>query len=467
MSSARGERVYFDLDESSLTGKAEAEGALTPPETTASGFFGDILERDFATASPPSAPTLKANTTGFPAHKKRTPRVSTFRQQRAAQKEATANVPSPPSQAKAQSNDAYTEAKQRPSSLTPEEDEKRLIDQENNERLSGMSQAEIEQEQQELLSSLSPSLIQRLLNRSTIDGGSNERELMPETAPPSTDDARPMFQSMSTKKVTFETPDTDPQEVTPEGTESSAPAVSAPLKASDLDQLPPSVHFPKPLPPAEPDPNSDTFLNDMHEKYFPDLPYDPSSVSWMKPIDPSDTTSPYHPSQTAMNPSELRFNFKGALLAPSAARNIPTTEGLHHHGEAPEAAGYTIPELARLSRSAVAPQRCIAYRTLGRILYRLGQGEFGVEEPVQRVDGPVGIVKDPNQMDEDEQEEWEEESVGSAMARGLWECIEEGRIIETMTEDAGRERGHLTARTYAQEALWNWRRGGGRKKKAV
>jgi hypothetical protein len=45
--------------------------------------------------------------------------------------------------------------------------------------------------------------------------------------------------------------------------------------------------------------------------------------------------------------------------------------------------------------------------------------------------------------------------------------MDEGRVVETMTEEANREKGHLTARTFAQEALWNWRRGGGRKRQAV
>jgi hypothetical protein len=207
-------------------------------------------------------------------------------------------------------------------------------------------------------------------------------------------------------------------------------------------------------------------LTDLKDHYFPNLAHDPSSLSWMTPIDPSDTSSPYHPSQTALNASELRFNFKGALLPPSTARAIPVDQGLHHHAEAPEAAGYTIPELARLARSAVASQRCMAYQTLGRILYRLGRGEFGVERDVARErNGPVQVAMDPNQVPE--LEIAEEEEAGSAMASGLWKCVEDGKVVESMMEEAGKERGHLTARTYAEEALWNWRRGGGRKRKAI
>ena len=64
-------------------------------------------------------------------------------------------------------------------------------------------------------------------------------------------------------------------------------------------------------------------------------------------------------------------------------------------------------------------------------------------------------------------DEDDEDDVGDAMAAGLWNCVEEGRVIETLTEEAAKEKGHLTAKTFAQEALWNWRRGGGRKRHAV
>jgi hypothetical protein len=115
----------------------------------------------------------------------------------------------------------------------------------------------------------------------------------------------------------------------------------------------------------------------------------------------------------------------------------------------------------------VASQRCIAYQTLGRILYRLGRGEFGVESVEQTTDGPAKVAKNPEVVEDEDGEEWVEEDIGSAMAGGLWQCIEQGRVIETLTEEANKESGHLTARTFAQEALWNWRRGGGRKRQAV
>lgn len=103
---------------------------------------------------------------------------------------------------------------------------------------------------------------------------------------------------------------------------------------------------------------------------------------------------------------------------------------------APEAAGYTIPELAHLSRSAFPAQRAIAYQTVGRILYRLGRGDFG-----------------------------QEGTEGEELYRGLWKCVEEGRVLDTLIAEAGMEegKGHRTCKILAMEAVWLWRKGGGKK----
>ena len=122
-------------------------------------------------------------------------------------------------------------------------------------------------------------------------------------------------------------------------------------------------------------------------------------------------------------------------MPPRIARAVPVSKGLHHHGEAPEAAGYTIPELARLARSKFPSQRCLAFQVLGRVLYRLGRGEWGDE--------------------------------GEEMVKGLWGCVEGGKVIETLEEAAGAEGGHQGSMAYATEALWLWRKGGGKRWKAA
>ncbi|KAH7378781.1 RPAP1-like protein [Pyrenochaeta sp. MPI-SDFR-AT-0127] len=457
----RGERVNLNFDTGAVE-KLEPEADHEPTQPIFPTFVGDILERDSSTANPPVAPSLRANVNGFPTHKKRVPRVSAFKQQRAAKEQQAA---------------AAQKAQHAPRSGFDPNEEKRAIDEENKRTLAAMSEEEIEQERQELMQGLSPALIQKLLMRSNIDEGSNERDLYPEesSAPLSTDDnkARSEAKPLSTKKVSFEAPEVENEATLPQQ-ETTAPtsnaqltsdttssSIAVPADASD------SIHFPTPPQPPDLDPNDPAFLENLHEKYFPHLPYNPSELSWMAPIDPADKSSPYHPSQTALNATELRFDFNGALLAPSVAREIPSDRGLHNHADAPEAAGYTIPELAVLARSKVAAQRCMAYQTLGRILYRLGQGEFGVERARQDTDGPVQVAKNSDVADDDDDDEYEEEDVGSAMASGLWSCMEEGRVVETLTEEANKTKGHLTARTFAQEALWNWRRGGGRKRHAV
>jgi hypothetical protein len=197
-----------------------------------------------------------------------------------------------------------------------------------------------------------------------------------------------------------------------------------------------ATHFPKAeydeLDPTDPD-----FLQTLHTKYFPDLPADPAKLAWMAPIPSEDSAadrdSPYHPGQASLPASALRFDFKGQLVPPRLSRNIPVTAGLHHHGLAPEAAGYTVEELSILARSAVPAQRCIAFQTLGRILYRLGRGEWGAG------------FRDP-------------------ITIGVWTSVKQGRVLDTLTDAAGQEDGHRSSQAFALEALWLFEKGGWKEK---
>ncbi|KIV99873.1 uncharacterized protein PV09_08540 [Verruconis gallopava] len=215
------------------------------------------------------------------------------------------------------------------------------------------------------------------------------------------------------------------------------------------DGLPPAdqgtIHFPKPPAAPELDPNAPTFLEDLHKNYFPNLAHDPSKLAWMAPATDEENAS-YDPSRTNLDPKDVRFDFKGRIIPPSRSAQIPTDAGLHHHGDAPSAAGYTISELGLLARSAFPAQRSLAIQTIGRILYRLGRGEFGNENDID-VDGPDGER--------------------AMLAKGLWEAVEESRVIDTITAEAAKDRGHQTSIALAQEAVWNWRKGGGRQRKAV
>ena len=141
--------------------------------------------------------------------------------------------------------------------------------------------------------------------------------------------------------------------------------------------------------------------------------------------------------------SDIRFDFKGNIVelpdTKESINKIPTYLGLHHHSDSPNLAGYTLPELAHLSRSVVPGQRCISIKTLGRILHKLGLHKYNVAAEVSA---------EINEQFEDM----------------IWSIVEELRIIDTLTEAADENRTkNLSVRNYALEALWLWRQGGGRK----
>lgn len=435
----RGERFELNLSDSEDEDQRQHSSAPSP-----AAFVGDVLERKPAAPKPPGAPMLK-NKTGFPEHKKRTVQ-SRFKKE----KYGSTTDDATPQSRRVVGGATRSDGKAK----SWEEKEKERIDQENNQKLAAMSPEEIEEERKELLNSFGAGLLQRLLERSNIVDGSNEVDLSRPMGEEEVEheakreNARPK----TTKTVKFEEPYVDNE---PE----SAPNTFQPGHQSDDDHpqsdtagesLPhDSVHFPRAPQPPDLDPSSETFLEDLHQKYFPSLSSDPDKLEWMQPANSKDST--YDPSATAFHAKDIRFSFRGELIPPKDAAEIPVTEGLHHHGDAPDAAGYTIGELAHLSRSTYPAQRCIAFQTLGRILYRLSKGEFGDA-------GEPGADR------------FGSEDTFGELARGLWREVERLKVIQVLVEesegrgiDGGR---HLSAKTYATEAVWLWQKGGGRRWKA-
>ena len=400
----RGERFHVDLD--SDDEENEAQQSVRLPAS----FVGDVLERKPAAPKPPSAPALKSKT-GFPEHQKR-PVTSRFKQQKAATQKSQPPASELQSQ-HAPTSPAPDESGDRPSGEAKswEEEEKERIDQENRQRMADMSPAEIEEERQELMKSLSPVLLSRLLQRSNVESGSEEVDLSraPEGSEPQAEKPKKTPKSVKFEELAVEEVEETGKDEVKDAREANQADSSEPLPHD-------SVHFPRPPQPPSLDPNSDTFLEDLHQKYFPSLPSDPDKLEWMQ-SSPSDNTS-YDPSATNLSAKDIRFSFKGQLIPPKTAAEIPVTKGLHHHGDAPDAAGYTIPELAHLARSSYPAQRCIAFQSLGRILYRLGRGEFGNS-------GEPGA-----ETGEDPQD-----TIGER-ARRLWGQIEALQVIPTLVNES-------------------------------
>lgn len=450
----RGEKFVLDIDGDGDVRQSEPAAAAPSPFT----FVGDVLERKSAAPTPPSAPSLKSKT-GFPEHKKR-PLQSRFKQRK---QQADPTVLSDGTTVSAGAQQPRPDAAQQEDTAPRswQDQEKSQIDKQNRDVLAGMSEAEIAEARAELLGSLDADLIQKLLSRSNIDSGSNEVESLQPPPEPVEGGILQREKPTKQKSVAFaddQAPAAPKPTVRDEYDEATlevdyepdfpdADKPSAPEEPDDDTHD--TIHFPTPRQPPSLDPNSTTFLTDLHEKYFPSLPSDPDKLEWMRTR--KTDKAAYSPSASSLNPNEIRFSFDGELLAPKTSASIPVSQGLHHHGNAPEAAGYTIPELAMLSRSTYAAQRCVAFQTLGRILYRLGKGEFGDagEEGANRPGA--------------------DETFGE-LARGLWREVEKEHVIAQLvaeSEGNGVDGGrHMSAKAYATEAVWLWRKGGGRRWKA-
>jgi RNA polymerase II-associated protein 1 len=416
-----GQRFELDLDADDFTINPIDESSLTEAFR-----IRDIQEHDSTDVVAPPKP--KASSSGFPEHKQR--RVSRFKQkQDRARQHANENPPP-----RGPSDAAIAHKLSQKHGTDPESLQKAEIGQENDRRLAAMSAEEIDEARAEIMDTLSPALLERLLKRSRIDTDAPASQELSQASAPSTEDSK-------AKKVTFDEDDSSVTEKARQAasgvSESSANDQLLPPAETSTTASPPTntVHFP--APPRSPsdyralDPSSPTFLSDLKSTYFPELAHapSPSALEWLQTPSPNDADTPssYSPSLPSYPASAIRFTFTGALLPPTKSLTLPTTLGLHHHGEAPDSAGYTIPELTLLARSTLPNQRCVAYQTLGRILYRLGKEEFGKK--------------------------------GGDMYEALWDEVERSRCLELVLAEAGREKGHASARAYAVECAWLWRKG--------
>ena len=424
---------------------------LSSSEQIPQGFnvslVGDIRERVASTdAKPPSPPRLKTSQSGFPAHKTRTGSSRSAKSNgsrpdehfRPRGKIDAETRQSPRTQVRRSAEIASSGDVAGQSTKLDLKDPS--IDEENKQKLAAMSDQEIEEARQEVMTGLRPSLLEKLLKKANLDEGHADSNV----------DVRSSKEALkgpvkaSNKKVTFEDPKSpissapDSQGETPIWDPDAPPLHPPPdlypasAYPSSLPQ-PPNMHFP--IPPQAPDldPSHPGFFSALHSTYFPNLPADPSAMAWMTPLSPNaEEESSYSPLQETHTVSALRFDFRGHLLPPRLSAQIPSTKGLHHHAHVPSSAGYTVPELSHLARSTYPAQRCIAYQTLGRILYRLGRGDFGQE--------------------------------GEDLCEGLWQLMEQGKVVDQLVEAAAKgDSGNRSIWITATEAVWLWRKGGGRR----
>uniref|UniRef100_A0A4W3K724 RNA polymerase II associated protein 1 n=1 Tax=Callorhinchus milii TaxID=7868 RepID=A0A4W3K724_CALMI len=94
---------------------------------------------------------------------------------------------------------------------------------------------------------------------------------------------------------------------------------------------------------------------------------EPEKLEWMKDL-------PKPRKRKTKKAMQARFSFRGDLIP--ADTDLPTHLGLHHHGQEPEEAGYSLQELFHLSRSQVIQQRTLALQTLAHIVQKAKDGVF-------------------------------------------------------------------------------------------
>ncbi|XP_068615577.1 RNA polymerase II-associated protein 1-like [Brachionichthys hirsutus] len=222
------------------------------------------------------------------------------------------------------------------------------IHRENQAKLRGMSRSEILEEQQKLLSQLDPGLVEFVRAR--------KAQSVPSSASPS---KQPQGNSgegdFTLKTVSRESHSSvaavslKPQEAAMEGEE------------EEEEQLPPP-----PPPPAAAVTGQDLPVKPQREWVHMNK-MEPEKLQWMRDL-------PAPRKKGTKEAMQARFDFAGALIP--LTEDLPTHLGLHHHGEEPERAGYSLQELFILSRSQLIQQRSLALGTLAKILSKARAGAY-------------------------------------------------------------------------------------------
>uniref|UniRef100_A0A3Q1JYV1 RNA polymerase II associated protein 1 n=1 Tax=Anabas testudineus TaxID=64144 RepID=A0A3Q1JYV1_ANATE len=207
------------------------------------------------------------------------------------------------------------------------------IHRENQAKLQAMSESEIIEEQKKLLSQLDSRLVEFVRSRK----------------------AQSVLSSASSSKQ-------------PEG--------SFPLVNRDSDSSSAAALFQKPKVEMEAEEKELPLQPAVTEEDLPVKPQkewvhmdklEPEKLEWMRDL-------PAPRRKGTKKAMQARFDFAGNLIPPT--EDLPTHLGLHHHGEEPERAGYSLQELFLLSRSQVIQQRSLALSTLANILTKARAGEY-------------------------------------------------------------------------------------------
>ncbi|XP_030641630.1 RNA polymerase II-associated protein 1 [Chanos chanos] len=215
------------------------------------------------------------------------------------------------------------------------------IHQENQARLQEMSESEILEEQRKLLAQLDPRLVNFVKSRKT----QKPQNVTSASSPARDEDVGNLGPA---DNAAAQPDNTEPEHVLADVvidndlSDSEATETQPPITAKEL---PIKVE-------------KDWLHMDRLE---------PEKLEWMRDL-------PAPRRRGTKKAMQARFDFAGTLIPPT--QDLPTHLGLHHHGDEPELAGYSLQELFPLSRSQVTQQRTLALNTLANILSKARAGEY-------------------------------------------------------------------------------------------
>ncbi|KAJ2157328.1 hypothetical protein GGF46_004582 [Coemansia sp. RSA 552] len=362
--------------------KQRQAGAGTAPDTGSSGapsceatFLPKLMAPvpEHQTSGPVEPPQQRPRDTGFPEIPSIYPTAS---------KQPQANEP-----IRATGGDAWADIRGQ-------------ISQENEDRIRGMSGAEVQEAVDEVRSTVSEETLQRLARlrqrRQNADGAAvtDSRGSTPTT--PAVTESK---ENGSSRRVRFAETEVEPD--VDSHNDDAGPPPPPPAEWVDAAGAQDSAAY------FNVDDNStgtdSEFYRDMKRKYFPSEVVEEAKLAWIlghrqakSPMEQAVDESRRREAQAAAAAasgaqegdlldcpaSKIRFAFDGQILG-EAESDIPTHHGLHHHGEDPDKPGYTIPELLHLSRSTVPAQRSVAVALLGRIIHKVNVGAWDTAQSVE------------------------------------------------------------------------------------
>ncbi|KAL7414450.1 hypothetical protein BDY24DRAFT_369638 [Mrakia frigida] len=247
------------------------------------------------------------------------------------------------------------------------------IQKENDDRFFAMSHEERMSEKQELLDKFGGGLLDVLKKRreareavgaAAAGGGGEKKE------GDAVENREPSASASKTPRVRFAP---------------SVEEVPPPPALASSSEKPFTFPFsPVPQPPTT-TPNADEEEDtpeSIRSRYFStDTSFSPSKLEWMQP---SSSSSPPAPSP-ALN--EIRYSLEGLPISSDLSETLPTHLGLHHHGDSPSHAGYTLAEVVHLSLSTSPAQRSGMLGVLAKIVRNDDGREKGLRGKAMEVAG--------------------------------------------------------------------------------